>query len=390
MIIKIGKFNFLSENKEEFRLSQYDLISKFDYFYMDGKEDTLYVNSRSDFDKENKEYYKFEQELLKRYYILEYSSLIHNRIQKFINDKTFQIFKSNNYSSYKLYKDISIREIKYLNYNIKHSFSYSRKINFTTNKVVYALDNGDTIIFDPYTEEIHNLEELYKKGLFDKEIKAGLILKEIQQKKAPKFIMKLAEIDNFLKEKKNVNLIFNDGNKIKSVAELDEIFDIYNKKIKLNSNYEPRDLKSITSNRSEVIINDKDFIDIEKQIIRTTEDLILHKLDQLKVELKDKFDKYRSETEYYMPDTIKECIEKITTLEKNNFKIEQEQEKEKYPGWYSKEFTNLWQDYERIKTLEKVDNLEDIKDEAIKTGDEELKKIYYMFGGEEDEESEEL
>ena len=57
MIIKIGKFNFLSENKEEFRLSQYDLISKFDYFYMDGKEDTLYVNSRSDFDKENKEYY---------------------------------------------------------------------------------------------------------------------------------------------------------------------------------------------------------------------------------------------------------------------------------------------------------------------------------------------
>ena len=91
-----------------------------------------------------------------------------------------------------------------------------------------------------------------------------------------------------------------------------------------------------------------------------------------------------------MPDTIKECIERITTLEKNNFKIEQEQEKEKYPGWYSKEFTNLWQDYERIKTLENIDNLEDIKDEAIKTEDEELKKIYYMFGGEEDEESEEL
>ena len=61
MIIKIGKFNFLSENKEEFRLSQYDLISKFDYFYMDGKEDTLYVNSRSDFDKENKEYYKYKE-----------------------------------------------------------------------------------------------------------------------------------------------------------------------------------------------------------------------------------------------------------------------------------------------------------------------------------------
>lgn len=390
MIIKIGKFNFVSENKEEFRLFQDNSYSMFKYFYMDGKEDTLYVHSRNDFDKENKEYYKFEQELLKRCYILEYSSLIHNRIQKFISDKTFEIFKNNNYASYELYKDISIRKLQNLDTDIKCSLSYNTKINFNTNKLVYALDNGDSIIFDPYTEEIHNLEELYKKGLFDKEIKAGLILKEIQHKKAPKFIMKLAEIDTFLKEKKNVNLIFNDGNKIKSVAELDEIFDMYNKKIRLSLNYEPKDLKSIAFNRAEVTINVEDFIDIEKQIIRTTEDLILHEVDQLKKELKDKFDKYRNETEYYMPDSIKKCIEKITTLEKNNFKIKQEQEKEKYPGWYSKKFTNLWQDYERIKTLENTSSLEDVKEEVIKTGDEELKKIYYMLGGEEEEESEEL
>ena len=95
MIIKIGNFNFVSENEEEFSLSRYGIDSKFDYFYMDGKEDTLYVNSRSNFDKQNKEYYKFEQELLKRYYILDYSSLIYNRIQKFISDKTFEIFKNN-------------------------------------------------------------------------------------------------------------------------------------------------------------------------------------------------------------------------------------------------------------------------------------------------------
>ena len=390
MIIKIGKFNFVSENKEEFRLFQDNSYSMFSYFYMDGKEDTLYVHSRSDFDKENKEYYKFEQELLKRYYILEYSSLIHNRIQKFISDKTFEIFKNNNYSSYELYKDISIRKLQSLDTDIKCSLSYNTKINFNTSKLVYALDNGDSIIFDPYTEEIHNLEELYKKGLFDNEIKAGLILKEIQHKKAPKFILKLAEINTFLKEKKNVNLIFNDGNKIKTEAELDEIFNIYGKKISLHSSNELENLNAVTFNKSEVTINSEDFSDIEKQIIRTTEDIILHKVDQLKEELKDKFDKYRNETEYYMPDTIKECIERITTLEKNNFKIEQEQEKEKYPGWYSKEFTNLWQDYERIKTLENIDNLEDIKDEAIKTEDEELTQIYYMFGGEEDEESEEL
>lgn len=47
MIIKIGKFNFVSENKEEFRLFQDNSYSMFSYFYMDGKEDTLYVHSRS-------------------------------------------------------------------------------------------------------------------------------------------------------------------------------------------------------------------------------------------------------------------------------------------------------------------------------------------------------
>ncbi len=394
MIIKVGKFNFLSKNKKEFSLLDYDIKSKFNYFYMEGKEDTLYVNSRNNFENKYAEYYKFEQELLKKYYILDYSLLIHNRIQEFIDKKINNIFNTNNYAGYELYKNISIRNIKKLENDMKCSFSYSTKINFDTNKIIYALDNGSSIIFDPYTEKIDNLEELYDKGLFYSEIKAGLILKEIQYKKAPEFIMKLAEIDTFLKGKKNVNLIFNDGKKIKVEAELDEIFNIYNYNNEINlcsqgtTDYKLKDLKAIGFNRSEVTIDSKEFINIEKQILRTTEDLILHKAEQLKKELKDNFDEYRKEIEYYMPDTIEECIARITTLEKNNSKIEQEQEK--YPHWYSKEFTNLWQDYERIKTLENVNSLEDIKEEAIKTEDEELKKIYYMLEGEKEEESEEL
>ena len=67
MIIKVGKFNFLSKNKKEFSLLDYDIKSKFNYFYMEGKEDTLYVNSRNNFENKYAEYYKFEQELLKNY-----------------------------------------------------------------------------------------------------------------------------------------------------------------------------------------------------------------------------------------------------------------------------------------------------------------------------------
>lgn len=164
MIIKIGKFNFVSEEEEEFSLSQNEIDSKFNYFYMDGKEDTLYVNSRSNFEDKDVEYYKFEQELLKKYYILEYSSLIHNIIQKFIKDKTFEIFMNNNYAGYDLYKNISISQIEHLKDSSKYNFSYSRnsrKINFVTNKIIYELNSGNSIIFDPYNEEICNLEELY-------------------------------------------------------------------------------------------------------------------------------------------------------------------------------------------------------------------------------------
>ena len=159
----------------------------------------------------------------------------------------------------------------------------------------------------------------------------------------------------------------------------------------MRSSNELEDLKAVTFNKSEVTIHSEDFSDIEKQILKTIEDKILYKIDELKEKLRYNFDdyKYKDENRYYIPDTIEECIKEIITLEKNNFK-EKENQREKYPVWYSKEFINLWQDYERIKTLENTSSLEDVKEEVIKTGDEELKKIYLMLGGEEEGESEEL
>ena len=52
MNIKIGKFNFINNRENRIFLSGYDIDEKlFNYFYLDGKEDTLYVSSRDNFDK---------------------------------------------------------------------------------------------------------------------------------------------------------------------------------------------------------------------------------------------------------------------------------------------------------------------------------------------------
>lgn len=390
MKIKIGKFNFVSKEKKEFELSSYSVQSKFDYFYMDGKEDTLYVNSRMKFDSKYIEYYKFEQELLKKYYILEYSAVINNIINDFINKKTREIFIKNNYTSYELYKDFSISRLKNLNRDTQCSFTYSTAINFDTNKLICKLNGGNSIIFDPYTEKIDNLEELYQRGIFHNEIKAGLILKEIQYKKAPEFIMSLAEINDFLKEKKSVNLVFNDEKKIKVEAEIDDIFNIYNEKINLHvdGNYEFEDLKSLKFNKTELSIIQKNYLDIQRQIIRTTEDRLMLKIEELKSELEQNFSEYEKQV-LYIPTSIEECIERIIDIERNNLQVEEgvtKGNKREYPEWYSKSFTNLWQDYERIKILENVNSLEEIKEEAKKTGDNELEKIYDTIKGENQEE----
>lgn len=47
MNIKIGKFNFINNRENRIFLSGYDIDKKlFNYFYLDGKADTLYVSSR--------------------------------------------------------------------------------------------------------------------------------------------------------------------------------------------------------------------------------------------------------------------------------------------------------------------------------------------------------
>ena len=394
MKIKIGNFNFISKDSDSLYLNSYEFNDKLDNFYMDGKEDTLYVRDRSNFDKAYEKNLTFEKELLENHYVIDYTMLIRNKINQFIKHKAMSLYRNKSFSGYELYSDLEISDIIDYENKVKCSFSYSTKIT-PTNKLVYETDTGKQIIFNPYTENIENLEELYKIGFFDRYINSYLILLEIENKTAPDFVYEILNINNFLKNKQTVNVIFKDGEKTKVDAKINNILEIHKYKVIFRidyQNYKLDDLKSIGFNRNELNINLESLKDFPSQIAYTAKDFLMFKIDKMKEDLKYDFINYQRKMYREIPSNIEDCISIVLELkEADNGSIKIE-----YPKWFSDEFIELWKQHDMIKELENANCIEDIKEVAIETGDNELQRIYYMFEGEEmededlQEESEEM
>jgi len=400
MEIKIGKFNFVS-NGSEFDLEDFDLKSRFDFFYVDNKKDTLYVNDRTNFDRANQYNLKFEQELLGKFYIIDYRMLIRNKINTFIKEKTMKHYLDNNYSRYDLYNNIDFKKIRDLENERNCSFNFREKIT-PENRLMYQIDGGYKLFFEPYTEKIENLEEVYKQGLFDKTIKNNLILLEIEKKKAPLYVTHIKEIQNFLKDKQTINVMFKDENKIKVEANIEDILYIRKNEISLNvsgnKKYELKDLESLIFNRTEFKIDIDKLIDLKAQIIQTPADMLSFKIDEMKQNLYYAYSEFEAKQSYHVPSTLEGCISRIADINKRNNQREKEfsiKLKEEYPNWYTEEFKELLKEYERIELLKNAICIDDIKKVAIETGDKELQRIYYILEGEEldeakEEESEEM
>lgn len=389
MIVKIYDFNFVSEDAEKIRIKNLSEEDRFQYFFMDGKEDTLYVGNMYYFDKEVEYNNSFEQELMKKYSIVDYKLLIYNQINSFIKEKTMRLYLDNNYSRYELYNNIREDYIEQLNNNKDYSVRYTEVIT-KDSKLVCDTDIGYKIIFNPYKQEIENLEEIYKQGYFNRIINNNLILLEIKHKKAPPFVTNIYNISNFLKDKQSINVVFRDNSKVKVNARFNNIFYLRNNVIELNiynnENYGLKDMKALMYNRTELKIEPSDFENLKEQIIQTSADMISFKIDEMKEKLYYDFSKYCDKFTYYLPSTIENCIQYITSIDEENKQIELSnltKEKRDYPEWYSSEFDILWNNYNMIKLLENATSIEDIKEVAKETGDNELMKIYYVLEGEE-------
>lgn len=415
MRIKIGNFNYLNskeDNKVNFS-SYYSVSDLFNYFYLDGKEDTLYVNSRINFDRAEEQknrgfsFYDFERELLKKYLVIDYNIKITNEVNSFIQSKALKLFCNNNYSRYDLYNNINFSDIAMLEQNSKYILGneFESYIDFQNNKIV---KNG--IIFNPYLDKLENLEELYKDGIFNKQIKASLIKLEVEKNVAPKFITTLININNFMKDKKSVNILFKYCEKSKINPHIRSFLDLRDNKINLELGYNEEkffkkanagkeaenltidDLQGLSYFKEILNINPNDFKELEKQIAITIEDKFLFKIDKLKEEVKDDYrhlmyEYHRKEAKIgsnyiNFPYNIQDALNIITKIDVKNSQLNPENlkiEKENYPEWYSNELENLFVKYNSIKKLENVDTIDDLKEIVNEIGDNELKQIYYEF-----------
>lgn len=418
MNIKIGKFNFVNSENTSLYLDDASFSDKFNYFFMDGKEDTIFVDKRDLFDNKNEDIGKYERELLKSHYILEYSSIVKNQINRFTRSKAMEMFKHNSYSRYYLYKDINIATIQYLENSKNCDFTFRKSIT-NDNKLILHADYSYNVVFEPYSEKVENLEELYEQGIFNKEIKANLILIEIENGIAPKYIEELYKIHNFFDNKKTVNILCNGFEKFKAKAELDSLFGLRDNEITINldrdsdfqaknpskkeEELKPELLKEITYLNKKYIVNGNNFLDIPNQIAITLEDRVSYKLDQLKNELSQEFVRQKIKIEFEnrgsyikVPSTIEQATSIIK--EKNTWN-----EKNIYPEWFNKEMKELLQKQDLLNSLIENKGKEEFIDIgyelAHRCKDKELKAIVdeyeankeeYLRNYENSEEEEEL
>lgn len=404
MNIKIGKFNFINNKDSKIYFNGYDLdFNLFNYFYLDGKEDTLYVSSRDNFDKiDDPGYseYNLEKELSKKFYILDYNMEVENAVNSFIKDKARQIYRSESYSNYKLYNNISLNEIISVEENSKFSLgsTYDSYIDVKNSEIVIY-----GIKLNPYTQVITNLEDFYKNGRFDEVIKANLIKLELQDNIAPKFVSTLIEINNFFKNKNNVNLLIKGCEKFKIEPYIRSFLDFRNNNIELdlsyksernfkknNMNIEPRkieleDLQGLSYGKEILNIEPKNLENIINQIVLSPKDKLFYRLDKIEENINNKYRNiYKGNMDLNLPSNLK-TPKNLDELESITYGTGDKEIDDKIY-----EYTKQLYDIELIKNTDSVEEF----NKAIKDlNDNELNSIIninsYITSNEKIEETEE-
>lgn len=386
MKIKIGNFNFINNMENKLR-SFSDLQYENNYFWLDGKEDTIFVTNITEFEREKngQTIPEYEKDLMSKYKIVHIYGEARKQINEYINNKVEQFFKYRNYSKYELYKDMKLKEYRELdnNKNFKLGYGDDLILDIEKNKI-----NIGKFQLNPYTEKIDNLDEIFEQGILNNFIKTNLILKEIEKGIAPPYIYELKKIENFLLEKKNINLIFKDCEKFKCEAIISYFLRIRDRKFEIDLGYSAgsnfrlenplkkadnlrlEDFKGISYGKNVLEIDGRVLANANKQIAITLDDRLKQKIDSLKEDIRDEYYSYRSkaDSEYaYVPYTLEEAINRINENEDSKEKI----------AWNTKELDQIIHKSNLINFLEQAKTIEDIKEVCIELGDNELQSIYY-------------
>lgn len=389
MKIKIGNFNFINDKENKLNpYRNYDRELNLEYYYLDGKEDTLFVNNSHNFEKGiyDREIPEFETELINKYKIVKVYEETKKQINDYISNKVEMFFKNKSYSKYELYKDMDLAKIDELEENSNFIYRYEDhlELDIEHNKI-----NIGKIQFNPYTEKIDNLEELFEINFFEEYIKTNLILKEIDKGIVPPYINEIRKIKKFMDGKKSVNLIFKNCEKFKAETYIGDFLRLRDKKIELDLSYGTRqnferenihkkigdlkleDFKGISYSKNVLEIDGRVLANADKQIAITLEDRLKQRIDTMKEDIKDEYYEYRSKVESkentYIPYSFQDVLNRIN----------ENKDSEEKPEWYSKEIEQIVRKNNLINFLEQAKTIEDIKDVCVELGDNELQNIYY-------------
>ena len=383
MKIKIGNFNYINDMENEFRHFG-ELDQKFNYFWLDGKEDTLFVTNMTNFEMEQtgRDMPEYEKNLKSQYKIIYIYGQLKNQVNQYINNKVEQFFNNRNYSKYELYKNMDFLILEELNDN-KFKGGGDFILDIEKNKI-----NVGSFQFNPYTEKVDNLEENFKKGVLNQYIKKGLILKEIEKGIAPPYIYELQKIINFLQDKENVNLIFKDCEKFKSIANITDFFYFWDKKLEIKFEHDAlknfknknplkkiddlklEDFKGISYGKNLLEVDGISLINIDKQSVISLDDRLKQKVDLLKEDIKEEYSNlYRKmhSKGISMPPILELAINDIE---------ENKDSKRKF-SWNTQELKDIIHKNSLINSLQQAKTSKDIKDICIELDDNELLNIYY-------------
>jgi len=402
MKIKIGNFNFISNKENKYSgLSGYDSLNEYmKYFYLDGKEDTLYVTSIFNFEaKHHPEFYQYERDLADKYKVMDVYRKAREQIQEYIKNKVQDIFDNRAYSKYELYKNLDTRSINTLNAESKFSFDFYDKlvIDFDSNRI-----NIGKFQFNPYTENVQNLDELYKQGVLDKTIRNSIIIKEMEKGIAPPYTYEINKIMDFVKDKETINLIFDNAEKFKCRAGIGHFLRYYDGVIEISLGYQEgksfekanpgkreeelkiNNLIGLSYGRNILEIDNMALANIDMQIAISPEDRLKLRTDILKNDIEKNIVKHLSKLyeKGYKPHSLEEAINEIKNLDDENKKIKDgilEGPEKEYPLWYSKELKELFYKYDLVNYLKTSQTLEEIKEICVELEDNELKEIYYSL-----------
>lgn len=376
MKIKIGNFNFI--NKLENKMHNFeDLRYADNYFWLDGKENKLFVLDMSNFEISDKERIpEFEKILKERFEIVPLYRRAKEEINNYINKKVENLINMQNYSKYHLYKDMRLSEILDLKNNTNFAFSFDDYyyVNFDTNKIEIG-----KFRYNPYNEKIENIEECENR--LEAILKKKIILKEIEKGIAPKFITEIMKIDDFLKDKKSCYLIFNgiDEKYPLKKAVTSDVVQLWEGQITLESysdKFELKDLKGLLYGKNFQEVNPINLMNIDKQIAVSLEDRLEQRIDLLKKKEEKNYGIYskKNEREYYdIPIDLDTVIKNMSYY----------QEKE-LPGWLTKKVEEMCYKYNLLNYLSEVNDLEEIKNICIELKDKELQSIVYNMMNEEE------